>query len=247
MTRNGIAPAEVTERRSASTAKKSTAFTLIELLVVIAIISILAAMLFPVFAQARAKARQTVCQSNLKQIGLAIFQYKQDYDETYVPYQLPYAKNAVSTPGYTNTGIAEWLKSSVAPEGEYYLLEPYVKNDAVRLCPNRTERYLNGGQWHEGRYTINGHFTPEFRSPEGQPDAMVGNPATTMIVWEHYWNSTYCGFAPPSGGPPTPDEEKHWESAHHGGLNILWCDGHVKRARYRQLERYMFSMQSDPY
>ncbi|MBC8142297.1 MAG: prepilin-type N-terminal cleavage/methylation domain-containing protein, partial [Armatimonadetes bacterium] len=67
----------------AFTTGKRNAFTLIELLVVIAIIAILAAILFPVFAQARDKARQTACLSNQKQIGLAITQYIQDFDETY--------------------------------------------------------------------------------------------------------------------------------------------------------------------
>jgi prepilin-type N-terminal cleavage/methylation domain-containing protein len=62
-------------------------FTLIELLVVIAIIAILAAILFPVFAQAREKARQTTCVSNLKQIGTAFMMYVQDYDETYPPWK----------------------------------------------------------------------------------------------------------------------------------------------------------------
>ena len=63
------------------------AFTLIELLVVIAIISILAAILFPVFARARESARRTSCLSNLKQIGLGIMMYVQDYDETYPRYE----------------------------------------------------------------------------------------------------------------------------------------------------------------
>src|SRR5678815_4954746 len=68
-----------------SAKRQQTAFTLIELLVVIAIIAILAAILFPVFAQARAKARQAACVSNMKQIGTAITLYVQDYDETYPP------------------------------------------------------------------------------------------------------------------------------------------------------------------
>jgi len=65
--------------------KKRQAFTLIELLVVIAIIAILAAILFPVFAQAREKARQATCLSNMKQMGLATRMYLQDYDETWFP------------------------------------------------------------------------------------------------------------------------------------------------------------------
>src|SRR5436305_5617690 len=70
-----------------SVGKNRKAFTLIELLVVIAIIAILAAILFPVFAKAREKARQASCLSNLKQIGLATMQYVQDYDETYYPHR----------------------------------------------------------------------------------------------------------------------------------------------------------------
>src|SRR5688500_1832645 len=85
-----------------------TGFTLIELLVVIAIIAILAAILFPVFAQARAKARQAACMSNMKQFGLAMLMYAQDYEET-----LPFA--AYNPPGQT---LIMW----------YDLVEPYVKS-----------------------------------------------------------------------------------------------------------------------
>ena len=73
------------QSRKGFTAGKSFAFTLIELLVVIAIIAILAAILFPVFAQARAKARQAVCLSNMKQLGTSFMMYVQDYDETFPP------------------------------------------------------------------------------------------------------------------------------------------------------------------
>jgi len=94
------------------------AFTLIELLVVIAIIAILAAILFPVFAQAREKARQTSCLSNEKQLGLAMLQYIQDYDE-----QFPLS-NLQELPGQVG-----WAN----------LLEPYVKSVDVYHCPDFSE------------------------------------------------------------------------------------------------------------
>lgn len=226
---------------------RASAFTLIELLVVIAIISLLAAILFPVFAQARSKARQATCASNLRQIGLAILLYKHDYDDFYVPFRLPYPPNTINANGYVNLGYAEWLKNSIAPETERYLLEPYIKNDAVRLCPNRKDRYQRGDEAHEGRYAINGRFVDDYTEPQGWPDAMVPVPSTTMLVWEHYWNSPYCGAnPPPPDGNISPEDEEHWESAHHGGLNILWCDGHVNRMRYGQLTLSLFTKEADP-
>jgi prepilin-type N-terminal cleavage/methylation domain len=102
---------------------RSRGFTLIELLVVIAIIAVLAAILFPVFAQAREKARQASCLSNLKQIGLGIMQYTQDYDEC---------------------SPLVW-HGPIAPGGGYYvgqnvlwnqMLQPYIKSTQVFLCPS---------------------------------------------------------------------------------------------------------------
>jgi prepilin-type N-terminal cleavage/methylation domain-containing protein/prepilin-type processing-associated H-X9-DG protein len=95
------------------------AFTLIELLVVIAIIAILAAILFPVFARARENARRASCQSNLKQLGLGIAQYNQDYDEA-MPLLCDDAYNSNSGCSYT------WFE-------EIY---PYVKSDQVAFCPD---------------------------------------------------------------------------------------------------------------
>src|ERR1044071_4712638 len=108
-----------------STARQRRGFTLIELLVVIAIIAILAAILFPVFAQAREAARKTSCLSNMKQIGTSIMMYTQDYDETYPinnrSYPLAYYKSGGGQSGdYHNS----WAKH----------LQPYLKNNKVFYC-----------------------------------------------------------------------------------------------------------------
>ena len=105
------------------TSKHRIAVTLIELLVVIAIIAILAAILFPVFAKAREKARQTVCASNLKQLGLAFMEYSQDYDE-----QLPGTALYIGIPGFGWPGM----------------IYPYVKSTGVYSCPDDTSSGGNG-------------------------------------------------------------------------------------------------------
>ncbi len=94
-------------KRSTPLTRRKSGFTLIELLVVIAIIFILAAILFPVFARARENARRALCQSNLKQIGLASIQYAQDYDEMSVP-----SKYDVNAPPYWMEFIQPYAKST---------------------------------------------------------------------------------------------------------------------------------------
>ena len=107
---------------------KRKGFTLIELLVVIAIIAILAAILFPVFAKAREKARQSSCASNLKQIAMAMFQYKQDYDGLHVlSYPIIGEHGQYPNPCGDRTGTIYWFAD---------LLQPYVKSEGVFICPS---------------------------------------------------------------------------------------------------------------
>jgi prepilin-type N-terminal cleavage/methylation domain-containing protein/prepilin-type processing-associated H-X9-DG protein len=114
---------------------KAHGFTLIELLVVIAIIAILAAILFPVFAQARAKARAITCLSNLKQVGLGSLMYMQDYDETVIPARVfgTEAQDGIHTDPnnqWNYTGKREWVQFWP------YLIQPYIKNFGVVGCPD---------------------------------------------------------------------------------------------------------------
>jgi len=116
-------------------------FTLIELLVVIAIISILASILFPVFARARENARRSSCMSNLKQIGLAVIQYTQDYDE-YLPKEAVYGGPVLETGGAASGGLHLWMHS----------IWPYIKNAQVFNCPSANSDYINP---FTGDYTSN--------------------------------------------------------------------------------------------
>ncbi|MDR3708214.1 MAG: DUF1559 domain-containing protein [Capsulimonadaceae bacterium] len=137
-------------RRSAN-----TAFTLIELLVVIAIIAILAAILFPVFATAREKARQSSCASNEKQIALAMVQYAQDYDEMMVPYRLSY------------TGINSYNCWTAC-------VYPYVKSLNVFICPSQS---FQGSQLD---YTYNEAVGSICSSSQG---GCVGNQSITQVQY----------------------------------------------------------------
>ncbi len=127
-----------TPSRTGFTSGRRGAFTLIELLVVIAIIAVIAAILFPVFAQSREKARQTSCVSNLRQIGLALQQYVQDFDETYPPEVVPLP------PINGGTDNARPFDRE---------LVPYLKNDAVWACPSDEAIRENTSVW-DGTYKL---------------------------------------------------------------------------------------------
>lgn len=161
---------------------KRNGFTLIELLVVIAIIAILAAILFPVFAQAREKARQISCLSNLKQIGLGLMMYVQDYDE-YMPYALQ--NDPPIDGGGTNL---------VPIDGQ---IAPYIKNDQIWKCPSDyapSPDDTNIGDYWDGKYASNPLGYPRSYSYVGNihtlqyeeqtgDTSIDGDPNTGMSSW----------------------------------------------------------------
>jgi len=226
--------------------KRHRGFTLIELLVVIAIIAILAAILFPVFAQAREKARQSACLSNLKQIGTGLMMYVQDYDEAY--------------PCNWYGGL--W---PTTPDGKQYkwmdAVSPYVKNEQVFTCPSdgsNRRKYIyyknltkaSTDNW--GSYCTNvaywdtGPGTPA--SSEGNPAARrtttlanVAKPAETF--WAGDCNGSFQLAWPniaqqPKIIPGSPRMlglkggggilmEGALVERHPGRLNAVWADGHA--------------------
>jgi prepilin-type N-terminal cleavage/methylation domain-containing protein/prepilin-type processing-associated H-X9-DG protein len=125
--------------RFGSSADKRQAFTLIELLVVIAIIAILAAILFPVFAQARERARAAACLSNVKQIGTGLMMYVQDYDELY-----PAPFNIVPP---INNPVASADRIPLDAQ-----LQPYIKNDQVWGCPSDAATMNTSTEYWDGKY-----------------------------------------------------------------------------------------------
>lgn len=199
--------------------REKRGFTLIELLVVIAIIAILAAILFPVFARAREKARQASCQSNLKQIALSQIMYAQDYDETYTGRPFVFQR-----------------------------LQPYIKNMQVGICPSRgtTRVWYNPG-WCTSHYSSYRWFatvyTRAYRGGygfgcrqlgawPGRKMATVNKPASYVWSWDTKW------------GCPRHSDARHgtsrgcWSknqpaisSRHNDMANFAFLDGHVKTLR----------------
>ncbi|MDQ3813055.1 MAG: DUF1559 domain-containing protein [Armatimonadota bacterium] len=206
---------------------KNQGFTLIELLVVIAIIALLAAILFPVFARARENARRTSCQSNLKQIGIGLMQYTQDYDEMF-PMAMRNAAGDNNSP---------W----------HVLVQPYVKSVQLFACPSNTNKnrilnnstianvtpngvpvsYIsNGGGW-------NGDFTA--KGDAGRPMSRAGNgggrplvdlqsPSQTFLVLE----SNTTRQDPDAWSAQDINGTQIDFTNHLGTANWLFCDGHVK-------------------
>ena len=235
------------------------AFTLIELLVVIAIIAILAAILFPVFAKAREKARQISCASNEKQLGLGILQYSQDNDESF-----PCGMDQAGGHGIGFTG--GWAHS----------VTPYLKAPAVYKCPDDSYTYngppppnttVTNWVYQEVSYAMNdslmgdGNRDSSGNNPKPTALAQLNAPASTVMLCEAYdattdlntadladdfstgatmdskfWGGcpTYCTSRYATGNPPGQSlalVSGITTGAHTDGSNFLAADGHVKWLR----------------
>jgi len=212
---------------------KRKAFTLIELLVVIAIISILAAILFPVFARARESARRTSCLSNMKQIGLGIMQYVQDYDETY-PRSIQ-TDNAPPPDGDTwVTGSWLWQQ----------MIQPYTKSYQIFICPSSPRqvyppRYVNYGA---NRTVL------QYQNTDPVKMAAIQETASTYMILEtgdymiervrvltnpaSYWyiaGASNYSAAQCSGVTTSSNAQQDCVSGRHfDGSNVLFADGHAK-------------------
>jgi len=222
-------------------------FTLIELLVVIAIIAILAAILFPVFAKAREKARQSTCASNLKQLGLAYTSYEQDYDE-----RLPGNQFNLNASDTTSKYV---MKCGTRIQFWPQYLEPYIKSAGVYECPSGLTAACGSLPSTPRSYAVNvtlvgccggdGSGTDN----RGQKIADITMPAETVLMADsgvHFLFGAnggssfgwYTGTPPvdaPSGSPTWGDSWQWIANRHNNGANVLWVDGHVKWAKEKTL------------
>ena len=197
---------------------RRSGFTLIELLVVIAIIAILASMLFPAFSRAREQARKTVCISNLKQIGLGIMQYTQDYDESY-PVGYPF-----------------W-HTPAPPQKEFLVntVDPYIKSTQIWDCPS-WKGFYTGTAGYIGNYG----FLTGSNNVIGVPGLLQPASLASLSAPTEY-PMLFCGIAAQQVSP-NPDgtagegkmvahagiRDAAWQAGQQGGSSILYGDGHAK-------------------
>jgi len=208
-------------------------FTLIELLVVIAIIAILAAILFPVFAKVREKARQTSCLSNQKQVMLAFLQYVQDNDESY-PMQTDAGLGAFWWGKWANPPYA---LSNGTPATWDVIVAPYMKSLGVLRCPsdpNAPLTNLPGFGTVERSYAVPTHLMDYNASSQGVKLAQVGSPSITVALTERAWCSgdrtAYAnwGYCEDIQSADTIGFYRGWPHMGDHTANFGYVDGHVK-------------------
>lgn len=203
-------------------------FTLIELLVVISIIAILAAILFPVFAQVRESARSTACLSNQKQIGTGIQMYVQDYDE-----QL-FFNASTASPSKSRTGAILPSSAAVNPCRWWNALMPYIRNTRLFACPSDAAPTPSNDS--SGVANISRSYLA-VRAAEGLTLAQVEYPSDTIVITEKWGvapngNAITDSWIEPFNGDfnydPSTGRMTNAGNRHHGGLNCTLFDGHAK-------------------
>jgi prepilin-type N-terminal cleavage/methylation domain-containing protein len=190
--------------------RPQTGFTLIELLVVIAIIAILAAILFPVFARAREQARRSACLSNMKQIGLGLRMYLDDYDQVFPP-----------------GGPKSWEARKTDRNRLVQQLQPYTKNDGIFGCPSDT----GWGTWQPSlSRTFGSSYTDALRNVwngvdlQFKSEAVITNVSERPLLWDMNEN-----WHPATGNLPASDKDPRLQR------HVLFADLHVKYRRDPEL------------
>lgn len=222
--------------------RTNAAFTLIELLVVIAIIAILAAILFPVFAQARERARAATCVSNLKQIGLAAQMYAQDYDERFCVnsyYMIPGDYNSIVT---WDNMLGPYIKAGIAKTGTETAsattgFDAFAKGSPFFKCPS--DGISRGGSpipWAPRSYSWNTGPFGDTGVGVGTSLAAITIPASTIQIAERPVNNNITNFnsAWNVDSPATQAAALNGKPTHSEGWNYVFVDGHVKWFRPEQ-------------
>jgi prepilin-type N-terminal cleavage/methylation domain-containing protein/prepilin-type processing-associated H-X9-DG protein len=219
--------------------RQRNGFTLIELLVVIAIIAILAAILFPVFAQAREKARQATCLSNMRQLGTASMMYIQDYDETFY-FSLADANAAGDQTSWWFVLIEPYLKAGVKTGNNR------DKPVSILHCPDINNSYRDPAIGSEikpaNSYGPNWYLVRESREFGGGPAgnganngpftlAQIGSPGSLVLLAEQTGQYTTVRGQDDQAYAAADSERKRYRNArtrHNGGANFTFADGHAK-------------------
>jgi prepilin-type N-terminal cleavage/methylation domain-containing protein/prepilin-type processing-associated H-X9-DG protein len=212
---------------------KSKGFTLIELLVVIAIIAILAAILFPVFARARAKAQQTSCLANIKQLALACTMYAADHKDSF-----PYTLYNTWSGGYPCNHVYNWI---------YYVL-PYVMNGQIFVCPSVKDLGADNAPYGNFKADVKrsgyagNNVVFGYKGNRGAMTSQITNSSQVIMIGDagvnyNLINNPYAYWEASTQSYYGTPASYHWPTyaVHNEGTNFGYCDGHAKWMKWENI------------